>query len=456
MLFEKYKVTDIIYESDVVTIYVAEHIVMATKRVIKRILKKSIRQDSFYSEVKVLKNIRHPNIPIIYDTMEDSLAYYIIEEYMQGETLEAYIGRVGQLPEESVVDIGIKLCSIVLYLHCQKPIPILFLDIHPRNILLSQGEVYLVDFGSSYYEGETARREQLFGAVGFAAPEQYVHDSLDVRADIYGIGAVLYYLITGRIGDEGTLSLQFPNYISEKLRNIVIQCIITDRDFRFQSVNVVLDNLMEIKSSDNVPVIGEKPYIISFEGGQERVGVTHISLGFAKYLSNIGYKVVYEELNNSNHTRLIAKTEKLLYDTGYFVSDKLMLKPAYGPQIQLQINCDIIVRDIGLYEGDCSEYTKQVLIVGGKSWEIDKSIEACNGTGAKVVLCNGGSKKVVSKLWNSLSLVGLQVPYLHSPLQENDMDKEFYASLAQTLGICSTGGDKHKKKAGLFKRIAKE
>ncbi len=449
-------VTDIIYQSDVVTIYVAEHIVMATKRVIKRILKKSIRQDSFYSEVKVLKNIRHPNIPIIYDTMEDSLAYYIVEEYMQGETLETYIGRVGQLPEESVVDIGIKLCNIVLYLHCQKPIPILFLDIHPRNILLSQGEVYLVDFGSSYYEGETARREQLFGAVGYAAPEQYVHNSLDVRADIYGIGAVLYYLITGRISDESTLSLQYPNYISEKLKNIVSQCVIADRDFRFQSVKAVLDNLMELKSDDNVRAIEEKPYIISFEGGQQRVGVTHISLGFAKYLSNIGYKVVYEESNNSNHTRLMAKTEKLLYDTGYFVSEKLMLKPAYGPQIQLQVNCDIIVRDLGLYEGNCSECMRQVLIVGGRSWEIDKSIDACKDTGAKVVLCNGGSKKAVARLWNSVSVIGLQVPYLHSPLQENDMDKEFYANLAQALGLCSIGGDKHKKKARLFKRIAKE
>ena len=75
ILFDKYRVTKVIYQSEQVTVYEVWHMYMSAKRVIKKILKKSIRQDSFYSEVKILKNLRHPGIPIIYDVIEDSFAY---------------------------------------------------------------------------------------------------------------------------------------------------------------------------------------------------------------------------------------------------------------------------------------------------------------------------------------------------------------------------------------------
>ena len=92
---------------------------MAVVRIIKKILKKSIHQDSFYSEINILKSIRHPNIPIIYDVEEDALAYYIIEEYIEGKTLSQYIAERGALSQDEAVSIGIKICEIISFLHGQ-------------------------------------------------------------------------------------------------------------------------------------------------------------------------------------------------------------------------------------------------------------------------------------------------------------------------------------------------
>ena len=456
ILFDKYRVTKVIYQSEQVTVYEVWHMYMSAKRVIKKILKKSIRQDSFYSEVKILKNLRHPGIPIIYDVIEDSFAYYIIEEYIEGETLEEYVGRYGPLSEEKVLDIGIKICRIVLYLHCQKPIPVLFLDIHPKNILINQDEIFLVDFGNSYYQDETAVNMWHMGTAGYAAPEQYIEGSLDGRADIFGIGAVLGFLMVGRNYKSDQLSLQIPQNISEKMKMIVTQCMARDREHRFQSVESLLANLMELTKGDNVCLNNEKPYIISFVGAIKRIGVTHISLGFAYYLAAKGYKVVYEEANDSNHTRLMAKYEKLKYDSGFFSAGKLLLKPAYGPQIQLDIKCDYIIRDEGVYGEDMDKMSYPVLIVGGKSWEFDNAIAICSKEDWKLILSNGADSTSTGRLCGQLNKAAMPVPFLDEPLKRSDINKAFYERLEKCLKINRNGGDIDKKKAWFFKRIRRK
>ena len=75
----------VVYESDNATVYLVEHIIMSTRRIIKKILKKSIHHNSFYSETNILKTIKHPNIPIIYDQYEDECAFYIVEEYIEAQ-----------------------------------------------------------------------------------------------------------------------------------------------------------------------------------------------------------------------------------------------------------------------------------------------------------------------------------------------------------------------------------
>ncbi len=464
ILFEKYQVTDIVYESDNVTVYAAEHIYMAAKRIIKKILKRSICRDSFYSEVKVLKSIKNPQIPIIYDVEEDNFAYFIIEEYVEGVNLHTFIEENGVISEEKAIDIGIKICDVVSFLHCQKPVPILFLDIHPKNILINTNDnakISLVDFGSSYYSNETQKRKLLMGTVGYAAPEQYRHDVLDERADVYGIGAVLYFLVTGRSCDrENILSLYFPQNISEKFKVIIMQCMAPDRSDRLQNVDMVAWSLSKLKENDNINANNEKSHTISFAGVDRRVGVTHISLAFAVYLSKQGYNVLYEEANDSNHLRMIAGNEKLKYKNGFFYHNKLKLKPLYGEQVSLEGNSDYIIRDCGAFdENICKNSHIVVLMAAAKSWEIDNAVAVCKramNAGDIQILCNCDDKNSALSLWRRVGCVGMQIPIVNYIFENKDRDSKFFEELACAVGIVKKGGVANKKRARFFGKITEK
>ena len=455
VLFEKYQVTDIVYESDSVTVYSAEHLFMSAGRIIKKILKKSVCRENFYSEINILKSIRHPNIPIVYDVEEDNSAYYIIEERMAGVTLDTFVKERGVLPEEEVAEIGMKLCDIISFLHHKKPVPILFLDVHPKNILIDidndKNKISLVDFGSSYYSDCTEKRRLLMGAVGYAAPEQYEQGSLDERTDIYGIGAVLKFLA----GDDK----------SEQLMMIISRCMALDRNDRFESVNALARNLEKINihehiNHENIHVDSGKPRVISFAGADRRVGVTHISMAFASYLSGQGCSVLYEEVNNSNHLRAIADRYRLKYGNGLFRQGKLLLKPRYGVQINLEVDCDYIVRDLGLYsEEDCRDTETLVLVAGTKPWELEASASVCRRAvkeGEIFILCNGGSRQDNMALWKQTDCMVKQTPVLNDVFEQNDIQRKFFKELADMLGIRIGGGEVYKKQNRLFGKIAEK
>lgn len=476
ILFEKYKVTDIVYESDTVTVYRTEHIYMSVMRIVKRILKNSVCKDTFYSEVNILKNIKNPNIPTLYDIEEDNQAYYIIEDYIEGVNLDDFIRKNGLMSEHQAVDIGIKLCHIIEFLHNQKPIPILFLDIQPKNIIICDEELYLVDFGNSFYLNETENRKLLMGTVGYAAPEQYKKECLDERTDIYGIGAVLYFLVTGK-GCDGDIAqnILLPHNISEKFKIALLQCLAPYREDRLNSVVALENCLMNIFNEDNICTCNEKSRIISFTGADRRVGVTHVCLAFASYLAGQGYKVLYEEANNTNHLRLIAADNRLKYQNGFFYADTLMCKPLYGAVVSLDADCTYILRDCGvlhennLYEKNFCDSSDVVLVAGAKPWEIEQSVNMINKaidmtvneekTIQLHILCNSGNSREALALWKKTGHIGQRVPLLQHLLEYegySDIEKQFFEGLKAVLKFDNEGGEEHRKGASFFRKTAKK
>ena len=144
-----------------------------------------------------MKRLRHPGIPIIYDLEIDENYYYLIEEYLYGESLYARIERTGSLQTGELIRLGIELCRIMNYLHSFKPNPILYLDLHPGNLLICREQLKLIDFDQAALASLSQERSVCYGTKGFAAPEQYEGGTLDERTDIYAIGALLYYMGTG-------------------------------------------------------------------------------------------------------------------------------------------------------------------------------------------------------------------------------------------------------------------
>lgn len=169
--------------------------------------------DSYNREVKLQLALNHKHIPIIYQHFTDPKHWYLIMEFVKGETLEEYLNRVpgGKLPVREVLRIGIQLCSVLDYLHTKHGI--IFRDVKPANIMRTpSGHLYLIDFGIArrYVKGKDKDTMPL-GSPGYAAPEQYGIMQTSAQTDIYGLGATLLTLLTGTdLSDDTTTGVQAP------------------------------------------------------------------------------------------------------------------------------------------------------------------------------------------------------------------------------------------------------
>ena len=154
--------------------------------------------DAFKREALLLAKIKHPSLPGIYDHFTDAGRWYLVMDYIEGETLEARFDRLGRMRVEEVLQVGMQLCEVLGYLHNCQP-PVIFRDLKPANIIVSpRGRIYLIDFGlARLFDPAQSKNSSPFGSPGYAAPEQYESPQTTVRADIYSLGATLHQLLTG-------------------------------------------------------------------------------------------------------------------------------------------------------------------------------------------------------------------------------------------------------------------
>ena len=180
----------------------------------------------FKQEAYLLASLMHPHLPRIYDYFSDAGNFYLVMDYIEGETLAEYqkragkAGKAGQerrerqgrLPLEEVLDIGIQLCTVLDYLHTRQP-PIVFRDLKPANVMrTSDGNLYLIDFGiARHFKPDKAQDTNAFVSPGYAAPEQFGMEQTTPRSDIYSLGALLHHFLSGRHPAHNTPTMfDFP------------------------------------------------------------------------------------------------------------------------------------------------------------------------------------------------------------------------------------------------------
>jgi len=157
--------------------------------------------DAFNREVSLLTNLDHPNLPHIYDNFTDPEHWYLVMDFIEGETLETYLEAKDAnytMPLGEVLALGIQLCTVLSYLHTREP-AIIFRDLKPANIMRTPAnKLYLIDFGIARRFNPAKLKDTIpFGSPGYAAPEQYGKAQTTARADIYSLGALLHMLLTG-------------------------------------------------------------------------------------------------------------------------------------------------------------------------------------------------------------------------------------------------------------------
>ena len=157
--------------------------------------------DGFHREMRLLSDLRHPNLPGIRDSFTDPEHWYLVMDFIEGETLEEYLKRRAGtgLPLEEALAIGLQLCTVLDYLHTREP-PIIFRDLKPSNVMRTgERRIYLIDFGiARHFTPGKLKDTAPFGSPGYAAPEQYGRTQTTPQADIYSLGALLHQMLTGK------------------------------------------------------------------------------------------------------------------------------------------------------------------------------------------------------------------------------------------------------------------
>jgi tRNA A-37 threonylcarbamoyl transferase component Bud32 len=197
---------------------------------------------SHTSESDLLQNIHNRRFPEFITEIRSDGMVCVLREFVQGVTLDQYLST-HQVTVQSALSICIQLCEDLTYLHSQNP-AIIHRDIKPQNIIMdAAGVPHLIDFGNSrFYDEHVTTDTVAFGTRYFAAPEQYGFAQTDARTDIFALGILLAWLLTGEMDIKSAL----VKVKDRQLKAVIQKCTQFDPKGRYQTAARLKADLLAV------------------------------------------------------------------------------------------------------------------------------------------------------------------------------------------------------------------
>jgi len=278
VLAERYRVEKILGEGGMGAVYLTKDLKFekkywAIKELFNPFQEPKIRKraiEQFEQEANLLASLSHPYLPVVSDHFEEKGNHYLVMEYIEGTCILDEV-MDNNPPIKKILHWGLQLCDVFEYLHSRKPMPVIFRDLKPDNIMLTSGEdVKLIDFGISkiFEEGtRTATFIQGAGTSGYSPPEQYT-DGTDFTSDIYSLGCTLYSLLTGevppdsmkRVMEDATLlpMRELNPGVTQKLEEVVLKSMALKKENRYKDIKEMREALLDCLEDykDEIEVTG--------------------------------------------------------------------------------------------------------------------------------------------------------------------------------------------------------
>ncbi|NCB91973.1 MAG: serine/threonine-protein kinase [Clostridia bacterium] len=264
LLKDTYEVIEEIGEGGAGIIYLACHLRLQKKVVIKKIKDNFVGRINERGEADILKKLHHRYLPQVYDFIQLGSEVYTVIDYIEGNDLMKYIQNGIRVDEKTIILWLRQLCEVLDYLHTQTP-PIIHSDIKPANIMVTgEGDICLIDFNISLggdgaqnvsgYSASYASPEQIYRNKLYSSGGNYMQVRLDGRTDIYSLGAAFFHLMMGispadpQVAGQSITSYELP--YSDQLLEIIEKAMRTNPMERYHTADDMLGDILHMKDRD--------------------------------------------------------------------------------------------------------------------------------------------------------------------------------------------------------------
>jgi serine/threonine-protein kinase len=256
----KYRIVSSLGSGGFGAVYLAEDTWIGKKVAIKVPHRQNIDFGELLKEPRLLASLNHPNIVAILTAEKQENVFFIVMEYVPGESLEAIIEREGALDLGHALDLTCQICNAVDHAHGQG---VLHRDLRPANVLVSDAWIVKVaDFGTSRFLEVAGQGTTVIGSPPYMAPEQFQGKAV-FASDIYSLGVTMYQMLTGGLpyGTPSPADLQKlmrgelvapprsrNGRIPKELNDIVMRAMAPAVGDRYQRAGELLDDLLAARS----------------------------------------------------------------------------------------------------------------------------------------------------------------------------------------------------------------
>ena len=257
ILGERYRVIDLVGRGGMGEVYRAEDLTLKQTVALKFLPEEFLKEDSvierFHQEVRITRQIAHPNVCRVYDIGEVDGRHFLSMEFIRGEELASVVKRFGRLPSDKAIEIARQICAGLAAAH---KLGVIHRDLKPSNVMIDEdGNARITDFGLAALVEDVKTDKLHSGTPAYMSPEQLAGREITTRSDIYSLGLVLYEIFTGKRAFEAASLPELlrlrrndttPTSPSSIVRNldtvverVILRCLETDPDIRPESALAV-------------------------------------------------------------------------------------------------------------------------------------------------------------------------------------------------------------------------